>query len=242
MHKNEIENSCTLSFTVRCYNQTTPSSSRSARSSPSYPLLVVASIDDQPLHSMSLLGAAHDQHDVHHTCHQQHGQHVQTPVDHTRNDLQQITRTSTQVAVDIVCLLARIEDHQTHVEQRCVDDEAADGRIVQQNVVSIDELVVIDEEVSLDRCPGGENDAENEEGVVDENPHWTETGMGDEALLEKGESEGQLGEDDEQVDDEKDAEDLVDQSHPFEMEKAREMKKRAMYAVMEDELHEDGAE
>ena len=93
--------------------------------------------------------------------------------------------------------------------------------------MSIDELVVIDEEVSLDRCPGGENDAENEESVVDENPHWTETCLRNEALMEKGESEGQLGEDDEQIDDEKNAEDLVDESSPFEMEETKEMEKRA---------------
>lgn len=44
---------------------------------------------------------------------------------------------------------------------------------MQQNEMTTDKMFVIDEKVSFDGCPSSENDAVDEETVVDEDPDWT---------------------------------------------------------------------
>jgi hypothetical protein len=63
---------------------------------------------------------------------------------------------------------------------------------MQQDTVSRDELFVIDEKVSLNRAPCDENDTENEEGIVDENPNWTESEIHNGATMKIEKREGQF--------------------------------------------------
>ena len=56
----------------------------------------------------------------------------------------------------------------------------------------LDELVVVDEEIALDRRPGHEEDAELDEREVHDDPGWTSCVRVDRASVQEEEREGQF--------------------------------------------------
>ena len=154
-----------------------------------YPLRTGSCRDDGLLHPSPLQDVADNQQDIEKARHEQDEDHVERPVDESRKRVPQVARASTDEAGHVVLLLAWIDDDQSDVEHRCVEGEETDGCVVQKETMALDEMIVIDEEVPFDRCPGSENDAQNEQRVIDQDPHGTESLVRQRAAVEKGQSE-----------------------------------------------------
>lgn len=88
---------------------------------------------------------------------------------------------------------------------------------MQQDEMLLDQVSMVDEEITLDRRPYHEKGAQLSERIVENNPAGTSTGGIDSAAKQEVESDGQFDTGDETVDDKEKPVDLCLQLLPLEM-------------------------
>ena len=93
---------------------------------------------------------------------------------------------------------------------------------MQQDEMLLDQVSMIDEEVTLNRRPCHEKDTQLNERIVENNPTGTSTGEMDSATKQEVKSDGQFDTGDETVDDKEKTVDLCLQLLPFEMTKTKQ--------------------
>jgi hypothetical protein len=113
-------------------------------------------------------------------------------------------------------LLAWIEKNDDNVKGRCVHNQESDRQEMQENVMSRDGMFMVDEEIPFDRSPGRQDNAQNEQCVVDQYPKRTEKSIHDITMMQKQECEWKFGHHEQEIDDEEQTKHLVDHLMPFE--------------------------